>query len=358
MTYFLFFSAILVGLIFKKSKIAGAYILLSLYTLSAFNYHNADYYAYTISYRHSSSSEFRYFGYSVITNFFFFFLIPYEDYLKIIFVIILVMLYFAVNLITNKPNLVLALFTIFSFGIDAIQIKAFSSEVLSLLSIVIIIKLLSLNHDEKHRKYLYIIAFALSIAGSLLHYSGIYYVAIEIVYLLIVHRKKIKRSILVILGLFALMLYSGLLPIVLRIGHSVGVISNIDYLSQWVVRKTRFGFIITFIGVFLLLASIAYKGDDSSDTPLQSVIREFLFTSVLILPLLIMNWTYDRLLRVYAILLYAYFANKRICAIISFKQVSSILVLLSFVSYMFYIDIFMSYEGTLGAIFKYSLLFN
>ena len=358
MTYFLFFSAICLGLIFPKSKIASGYILVCLYLLAAFNNQNVDYYSYTISYKNSSiSSGYRYLGYTYFSQFFSSRGVTYEDYLKILFFIILLILYVAICLSCSKPNIVLALFTIFPFGVDVVQVKAFSSEVLSLLSVIILINALSDKHQDCKNLFLYFVSAILILAAGSMHYSALYYLVVEFVFVLLAKRHNYTRKILVLLIVIAGVLSSGLIPFALKMGARFGLISNMDYLSQWGIRSTRLGFLVTFTGVILLLLSTVHRSGDNADYSKTVLMRRFLFASVFLFPLLMINWSYDRLIRVYAIILYIYFANKKRNFVIPVRQLCSIIVLLFFIMYMYGIDIFTAYEGTLGAIFSHSLLF-
>ena len=364
MTFILFFSAIILGFLFEKSKAVSAYILSAMYLLAAFNYDNYDYYSYTVSYAKTAglSFDFRYIGYSMFIHFFSSRGITYSQYLKIAFIPVFIILFIAVYKLTDKPNRVLALFLIFPFGIDAIQIKALYSEVFGLLGIALMFDKMS---DDKKRNfdYRYVWSAIFFVLSVLFHFSGAFYLAAIAVFYCFRKKYWFNKAVLASSALGFLAVFSGLLPAAMSIAESLGILSNLEYLSSYASRSTRLGFIITFLPVFLMVGACwcilqpDYEAVDKQ-TKNQLLIRQFVLTGLLILPLLMMHMVFDRLARVYMILMYVMFVNAPRQRRITIKQVFAHVMFILSVACFFYIDIFSTLDGTLLAILNYSELFS
>ena len=362
MTYFLFFSSITLGFLFKKSKAVSAYILSAMYLLAAFNYYNADYYSYTLSYANAAGYRFnfRYIGYSMFVHFFSSRGITYSQYLKIAFVPIFLILFVTICILTDRPNPVLALFLVFPFGIDVIQLKAFYSEMFGLLGIALLLDGITkeLKHNPNYRYVLSVVFFALSV---LFHFSGLFYFLAALLFCLFRNKQWFSKAICLmsIVGLGAVL--SGVLGKVMSIAGSLGVISEVEYLSSFASRSTRFGFILTFIPVVLMVSAswlIIQPSSDNINDRKQQIIRQFMLTGLLILPLLVMHIVYDRLARIYLILMYSLFADVPKPNRVTIKQFLAYTMCFLAIVCFFFIDIYPSLEGTLLAILDNSELFD
>lgn len=363
MTYFLLISAIILGCIFKKSKIVSVYILCSMYLLAAFNYDNYDYYSYTISYAKTASTTFdyRYFGYSMFEHLFSSRGLTYSEYLKFAFIIVFVVLYIAIRSLTDKPNQVLALFMIFPFGIDAIQLKALFSEVFGLLGIAFLFEDISLIRKSfKNRRFvLSVICFLLSV---LFHFSGAFNLAAVALFFLFRQKRWFNKTVILASLMGFVAVFSGILGKVMSIAGALGVISDTEYLSSYASRATNLGFIITFIPVLLMVgASWLIIRDDKKEeqsTTKQLIIRQFILTSLLVLPLLTMHMVFDRLARIYMILMYILFVNHPKLERLTIKQVFAYVMFVLSIAWFFFIDIYSTLDGTLLAVLNYSEIFG
>lgn len=360
MTVFLLLSAIVLGFLFEKSKVVSAYIVSAMYMLAAFNYQNADYYTYTISYANSASPFFnyRYLGYSMFVHFFSSRGLTYSQYLKIAFIPIFIILFVAICYLTDRPNRVLALFLIFPFGIDVVQLKALFSEMFGLIGIAFIINNVSeINKFKQKQKY--ILAAFFFVLSVLFHFSGLFYVAVTGLFVCFREKKWFPKAVIAfsLLGLFAVM--TGLLSKTISFASSLGIVSEADYLSNYALKTTRLGFVVTFIPVLLMVGSSLFitSSRKEKNTKKQLAIRQFLLTILLILPLLVMHMVFDRLARVYIILLYILFVNAPKCSKITIKQVCSYVMFFVSIVWFFYIDIYSFWDSTLLSILKYSELF-
>ena len=334
-----------------------------MYFLAAFNYDNADYYSYTLSYNQAISigADYRYLGYSSWVHLFGSRGITYSQYLLFSYAFTFTVLFVAIRILTDKPNPVLAYYLIFSFGVDVVQLKALYSEVIALLGISIILKRVIADKKEKV-DYKILIGFILCFVSMLFHFSGAFYIVACGIYYIMKNRENISKRIFIFLGLSLILIYSGLLPNILNFANRLGIISNFDYLIQYGQRSTRWGFLITYVGVFLLVGACWQKSDsfiNKDKTRLdQDVLRQFIITALLLLPLLLINWAYDRLIRIYMVLMYIYFVNKPKTNIVTGRQALSYITFISAIAYFYYIDISSTFDRTLGAILRYNSLFR
>ena len=363
MTILLLLSAIILGFLFEKSKVVSAYILSVMYLLAAFNYDNADYSMYTISYANSAgfTYNFRYIGYSMFVHFFSSQGVPYNHYLKIAFIPIFLILFIAICKLTDKPNRVLALFLVFPFGIDVIQVKAFFSEVFGLLGISLLLDRLS-NNLKKSFDYRLICAIVLFILSVLFHFSGFFYVVVVALFYFFRNRHWFNKAIIIasVAGFVAVL--SGILARAMSIAGSIGIISDTEYLSGYATKATRLGFVVTFIPALLMVGAcwILFDPEDSEGhySKKQVLIRQFMLTGLMVLPLLVMHMVFDRLARVYMIMMYSLFANAPRPKRITTKQFFAYAMFVVSIIWFFGIDILSAFDGTLLALLKNSELFS
>lgn len=365
-TYVLFASVIIVGLICQRSRIASAYILSALYLLAAFNYMNADYVSYTMSYQQTSAAvfEYRYIGYSLFIHFFGSRGFSYSMYLKVVFVLLIAVLFIAIRLLTDKPNGVLALFAIFPFAMDVVQVKAFYSEVLALFAIAILLRMLSGDSTRRFGIKLFFVII-LGILSVSFHFSSVYYLIVGILFYLIKDRRKLSSKVFIVSVATFVLVYSGSLAVIMRLASRIGVISNMEYLSRYFQRSTRWGFIISFAGVFLIMIACALSDislEWTNDTDIfqkrQDLLRSFIMTVSMVLPFLMISVTFDRLLRIYMVLLYIYFINLPMTIEVNLRKILSYTAFVLSLVFYFVTDIYFVYDGTLFSILNYSELYT
>lgn len=363
MTYFLFISSIILGFIFKKSKAVSAYILTSMYLLAAFNYDNYDYFSYTVSYAKTASTTFdyRYIGYSMFEHLFSARGLTYSEYLKFAFIIVFIVLYYAICKLTDKPNQVLALFMIFPFGIDAIQLKALFSEVFGLLGIALLFNDMCETKSLLKNRHLVmtIVCFVLSI---LFHFSGAFNLAAVVLFFFFRNKRWFNKTVIIASLVGFVAVYTGILGKIISIAGALGVISDTEYLSSYATKSTNFGFLITFIPVLLMVGAcwLVVREDKKEEqlTIIQLIIRQFVLTGLLVLPLLTMHMVFDRLARIYMILMYILFVNHPRLERLTIKQVSAYVMFVLSISWFFFIDIYSTLDGTLLAVLNYSEIFG
>lgn len=355
MAIFVYISTIVLGLLFKKSKICTAYILSIMYIFSAFRITSADYENYKIAYNSiETTSYYKYAGYTSFQKVFHNIGLSFEQYNIVFYIIVLLLFAVAIRILTKNVNSVLAYYMIFSFPIDAVQMKSYLSEALSLVAISIIIKYIKFDEDKKLNAKQLVIALGCFIMALYIHFSSAFYLIAAILYFTTKNRNSISKKVFALTITFSLVCYSGFFAVILKIANNLGIVGRLDYLDMYTIKTGKLGFILYAGWIILLIFACRYNKNEVCMETGQSEISSFMLTSILIIPFLILNVEYNRLIRIYMILLYIFYSNIKKKTIISKK------ILFNYSAYFFsiifsycYIVVNL-YEGTLGALLKYN----
>lgn len=363
MSAILYLSAIAFGLMLRKNRAVTIYILLVMFILAAYNYMNADYESYLISYSTiANGTGFRYIGYSKLLYFFASRGFSFTQYRYVFFVMCFILLFISVRMLTNDVNFVLALYMIFSFPLDTVQMKTFISELFVLLGISLYIARKGNIESKTIEQKKQLICLLFLCLATLLHFSNFYYFIAFGIFIMTKGKENIQRKLLAISGIMALLVFSGAMAIILQFAGRIGLVGGLDYLQQWAQRGTHFGFIISVVLLAIILGAAGidyskYSSIDPSEPYSSNQIRAFISTAVLLAPFLVLNVAFVRMLRVYMILLCILYANKRKSGMIRVKELSQWGLFVLSIVYMFVYDVFTMYDYTLGAILRYNSFF-
>lgn len=175
-------------------------------------------------------------------------------------------------------------------------------------------------------------------------------------------RKSIPKRIFIGTVIMFFTIYYGLVPKILSSFSAIGIIGEMYYLQQYASVKTRLGFLIPTLSVILIIFSIL--SCKKYVTERNSFLFNYILTVSFIIPLLVLNTQYDRLIRMYLILLYVFIANTQQVNQVNFENKIKIRTIYSYqhfygylcfwisIFYSYFTVIFQFYEGTLGALFK------
>lgn len=354
----LFISAIIAGLIFKKSKICTIYMFAIMYIFAAYRTYDADYNTYLIGYNNlGNASAYRYAGYSLFVRFFYNLGFDFETYNHLFFLIVLVLLIIAIRLLTKNINVVLACYLVYSYSLDVIQMKSAIADVLALLSIAIIININSnAIESEKRRKLMWCVGILCLGIAVYMHFSTLYYVIALVIYNLNRNRKNIGLRVIIISGVLTGLLYSGLLLLIMRYANVLRILGDLDYMSHWAQKSTRYGYLIYILIITLLIVSCRYNQNEMIKNDRQREVSNFIFTALLIIPFVFLNGQYSRLIRDYMILTYVIFAEQERSVVITGKRIVNNLMCIGAISLLFYLDIASNYENVLGALLRFNSL--
>lgn len=330
--------------------------------LSAFNTMNADYTNYYTNYITSGNlSSFRYIGYNTLMRYFYTKNYSFELFRVVFFSIAIILLILSINNISKNVNAILAYYLFCIFPLDIVQMKAFLSEALILLAITIFLQMTTSNIFSKKKEIFNILIVMLLIGvASLVHFSAAFYVIPISLYLILYKKKNMKFKIYLYTIIGVILIYCGGINIVLQFGNRIGLLGDMEYLTQWTQKATRFGYLYMVIIVVLMIYGC--WNDRKSElkhgtiTILDIAISKFVLTSALTIPLIMLNMSYNRLLRIYIILFIAYFVNKEKKTIISRGTFLCFLCFFTVIVLVFILDISPVYLETLGSILEYNSL--
>lgn len=351
---YIYISAILLGLIFKRSKLCSGYLMVIMFIVSAFNYMNADYTNYYYGYNSTYSPDvFRYIGYTGFFSIWRNLGLDFGQYRLIFYSLNIILLYISLRMLTNNINYVLAIYLIFAFPLDIVQMKAFFSETLVIFAI-------SLFISYKNNRVINVITVFILILAALIHFSASIYLLITLVFMLYKRIRQYRNVIVIISSSLFIITVSGGLNTILKLASKFGVVSDIDYLIQWTSKNTRYGYILSFILIILILISnyLVYKiqKENCQSNMIDFRISRYINSIVIIIPLIILDSTYDRLIRVFLLLLIIAISRMKFGLKISKKQLYLNMTFYSTIAYTFIVQILPVYTSTLESIFKYNLI--
>ena len=354
----IYISAILIGIIFRKSKIVTVYILTVMYIFSAMRITSSDYEIYRMNYNNLGfRTDYRYLGYDIFQRFFYNLDFTFEQFNFAFYFIVLVLLIVAIRMLTDNVNEVLSCYMIFSFGIDAIQMKSFISDVLILVAISIIIKQRLLDDSKKINNIKIITAFMLIIIGTSMHFANAFFIISIVLYLLMQNRKNISTKVLALSLLGIIVSYIGIVPL-LNLGKMIGIVSDLDYLAQYTIKAGRYGYIIYVFWIAMMVGSELVNREKLQFDDMQKEIVVFTLTVILVIPFVMLNGEFNRLIRIYMIILYIYFSRLKRSSKIPTNIVLNYVLYFSAIVLPTYYILGNLWEGTLGALLSNNMLFK
>lgn len=365
----LYLSTILSGVIFKKSKLVTALIFFSMIIFTVFCYENADLNSYSLDYYldYFGNDSSRYIGYDYLTHLALSLDITFDEYHTLFYFFAIGIMMAAIRLLTPRINIVLSFILLSYFGVEAIQMKSFLADDFVLLAIAIYLHTTETSTDSRYKNL--IIPVGLFVLASTLHFSAIFYFFTFLLFAFFKNAKKYSMYIIIFSLLAAGVMISGGVNGILGYISALGLSSDqgMNYLSTWGDATTKLGFLLTYFVVFVIyfilfierryrkkhIASLAMKDSISED------LLAYIFTIGIMLPFLYVNVTFDRLFRVYFALIFIYFSRYPLnYRKFTYHELMLGGILLFLCIYEFFLDIYPSWEGTLGALLMNNLLFQ
>lgn len=362
MTIAIYLSAIILGFYKEKLKWVTAYIFFVMVFLAGCRTGAADDSSYVYEYYHVNQAENsagRYVGYKYLVKLFSDRGLSFEAYKVILYAMMFLLLIYSIKRLTDKVNTVLALYMIFPYAIDVIQMKSFVAHVFAFYGISILI------HNYKNRKNVVrkVVLFVIIelIAGSM-HFSAIYYLFAGIYWIVIHDYEAMKRWIFVTVVTLISAIYLGVMRYIFQIAIRMNMIGALEgeYMERYYVSvHTRFGALIPATWTILMLYYCTRSWREmNTEKVIQSngeIIKKigaFMLTSAMLIPFFMIYIYLSRLLRVYMLLMYLVFAERNRTAInrlslkpYDFAFIGSTLVGL-------YMDEYMVFDNTLGSLLR------
>ena len=367
MTYILFFSAIIAGVLCKKSKAVSAYILIVILILSVYKYNCADLNNYRGEYNNimSGIGSSKYIGQYWLTRFCTSMKLSFNQYLYVYYCLFFLILIGAIAKLTANVNVVLSCYMIYSFGIDAIQMKTMLADGVTLIALVFLFnaKKKCVLENKKNNKYFYLFLLFSIIAISI-HFINAFFMVVGL-YFYFVGYQKYKKYIFVFVSITFVLLYLNILPkIVTFIAQHLSLL-DIEYITYWMMRRAQWGWIIPTAALGLITIyiesinkyALTYKG--RKDNEITEYARKFIYSIWAIMPLFLYNATFVRVVRVYVVLVSILYSR---CEGIRLKmkkrELGVYLLFFSIIIYLYMYEIQPYYDSTLGAILRYNTLFE
>jgi len=244
-----FFSGILVfaGLIRKNSKSIAMFMLILLWVLYGWNTDNADYMNYNAGYYYNADSPINYsyqIGFQLLSKLLYKLGLEYSGFLIVISMMGLILITSTIRRYTKNVAFVLAMYFIFPFMLDVVQVKNF----LAMAIVVFALRFLIEKRRMGRFKYIFFIVLA-----STFHYVALFY----LVFLLkeIWNVKKLTYYSITIATVGVAISYTDLIPrLVAKITSNVRV-------YVWFTNKMNLGIIVVLLihVSTLFLVHYAYK---------------------------------------------------------------------------------------------------
>lgn len=356
----LYVSAILIGVLFRKSKICTIYICVIMYVFASFRTRGADLENYRTGYVNlKTSTGSRYPGYDMFLRIFFNRGLTFNDFLKIFYLIFLALLLIEIRFLTKNINFVLSCYMLYAYPLDVVQMKSALAELLAFAAIVIIINAFSCG-NEADILYPVKLVFVLVLLGLsvLMHFSTIYYFFALLIYMIVRKHKDIGKKIFAILVIVSAFIYGGGIIFAMQVANGLGLVSDMNYLNMWTKNSMGFGFVVYTVLVCLIIFACRYNVGEIITTDREKTISDFVLTAAFTLPLLYMNGNYSRILRIYMLLMYILFSNKQIKKYISGKKLLNYISYVGAIGLFFYLDVIYNYKLTLGALLTSNSVLN
>lgn len=373
MEILLYASAIISGILLKRSKLVSAYILLVMVVLGAFRSQCADISNYFLEYQWVDSGVMtqdsaRYLGFYFLQKICAALGMDFIQYQIVVFSISALLLFVAATILTRNVNFVLAMYLIFPFGIDAIQIKSLLAESVSLVAVSICLRDTKLRQYENkkdtqsdRKKFLFCLL--LMVVAITIHFSLSLILLMMLLYRFSASSnigKRVWAGTIII----SFIIYAELLPKILNVVFNVFPVFDAHYISVWLQQKVGLGILII-IGEIGLIVSTSWFGRimlcrEYVSEKIQCISKNsatFITTMWLLVPFCMLDITFNRVFRIYIFVLYAMMSNllngridkKR-------KKILCFFMFFFTVAMMFRTDIYEVYDSTLGALLKFNQL--
>lgn len=314
MLIFLWGILIFAGFLFPKSKSVSFMMLIFMIVTIACRTQGADYIVYQNEYKWSeyqTFSEVHYVGYLVLEQFAHSLNFTFEQFVFVTGMISCILTYTGFKKLTYNINIVFALYFLYPFSHEAVQTRTFLANAILIAALPLILKEPN-ESDEKRKKRKYgirmITFFVLSILACTFHFEASVYV-VFFALMLFLPQKYGKIYIFSGTMIAFLLIESNLLPKIV-----LGFNTRIAY---WLSGKTGVGIVIP---VFITLAiwytmqvvgkyCLRLVSNSEKDTLFYRKLLRLSDFVFLLIPLFCYDITFNRLWRLFLIVLYIMIAK-------------------------------------------------
>ena len=371
MLVLLFFSAITIGFIFKKSKIVTFYIMLVAFLLSAYKFDTADMVGYIRQYNQIASGslkmhQLKYPGYYIFQSIFANLRFSQQAYFNAFYIVCLVLIYLTAKRLTKNINVVLSVFMVYPFAIEAIQMKQFLADSLTAYALTFVFDVISERRRQpsfllkvSSSRVKIIIGTGLLVFATLIQFDVVFFFAVA-VYLIVIDRENIQKYNIVATVIGTFLIYMGFVQRIVGLINRYARIVDLDYISGFLSRKVGLGITIpaTCICLILIIRWISTReiAFYSLHYPYCEEAWDFITTIIFVIAVMGFGFVYFRLFRVYFIIMCCMLSNSKL-----YKNIYSFIKNVAYIAVMailFVVEIYWYYDTTLGVILHNNYIFN
>lgn len=296
---------ITLGLFCPKNKLVIVIDVVVLGLIVGLRTNSMDYYNYLLEYNTAqiiSPSLADFPGYNIIMRWSQYAGLDFTQFVLLMAFISFTLLSIGMMVLSPYVPFAISFFIIYPFGHEAIQMRTFLADAM----VICALPLLLIDHRDKPKNFLskstfFIIVFL----ASKIHTLCWFYLAIAVIYLLL---RKHKRYMLFIIAATIVLIFLIRLNLISRIMLTV---SSSDKLDHWIQGSSGLGMVVyvvlTIVMYLLLRYAVTHVIKESTNDSFNQIrinILNYSTCSLLIIPLLTYDITFNRLWRIFLILLY------------------------------------------------------
>lgn len=299
-TLVFFLGAIFLGLLKPRSRIVSLLLLMLIFIIIAYRNDGIDFDNYMEEYEcaiFQTSEDIHYVGWLLLEKIGHEFHLSFREFVIFITLLSCICLYIGLRQITINVNFALALFLIYPFGLDAVQMRMFLID-----SILVYACLYLVKKTPTNKNCIFLI---LTILAASIHFAASIFV-LNILVSILLKRCVKKKYFMILLSVVILMVIFILKSEALN-SLLISVNPRIEY---WLNSRMHFGWIIPVGFTILIFSMLIYCTNILNNTKFYSKIdfdkySAVVYSLLLLIPFLMIDVTFDRLWRVYLLLLYA-----------------------------------------------------
>lgn len=325
-TLVFFLGAIFLGLLKPRSRIVSLLLLILIFIIIAYRNDGIDFDNYMEEYEYAifqTTKDVHYIGWLLLEKIGHEFHLSFRGFVISITLLSCICLYLGLRQITINVNFALALFLIYPFGLDAVQMRMFLIDSILVYACLYLVKKTTINKNG--------IFLILAILTASIHFVAFIFVLSILVSILL--KRYVKEKYLIILLPMVISIVIFILKSEVLNNLLISLNSRIEY---WLNSRMHFGWIVPVGFTILIFSMLIYCTNTLNNTKFYSKIDSDKYSAVvysllLLIPFLMIDVTFDRLWRVYLLLLYALSSEVFFCSYVqNAKKINLFFALLIF----------------------------
>lgn len=300
---------IMLGLVASKSKLVSILDLLFFVVASGFRTQGVDWIVYVAEYRWAplqTSADVKYPGFLIFEHFAYDHGLDFEHFIIFNAIVCGTLLFLAFYQISENPNALFSMYLLYPFGHEVVQMKSFLADVIIYVSIPLILKIRP--ETKKWKKIVRIgCYFVLNYIALQCQFSVAFYLIATAIYLF--GSEKFKKNYYIpFVFIITTIVYSGIFNSLLQSLNSRA--------KDYIAINTRFGMLIPIalsIMIWWLGDKVIYLSESVGLTEIKKIplenYKKYIECILLLIPLLCYDITFNRLWRLFLVLIYAVFAK-------------------------------------------------